>query len=200
MDIVHGRDSTAQIHYRDCTIVAFDDKFGVSEHHIDVIPTEEIVDITCLTEKHIPLIEQLYRIGLHVLQRRNIPYFDERLVSAGYNYPVSVKQLHLHMTLPPYKHSKILQKGRWLTHHKVLHDLKTYGRVRLYSEYDPDASESFEAHQKAMENWKEVKQIMNQNSKNGVQVHSRSDEHESQQQSSSQNNCDNCGPNEPPER
>jgi len=55
-------------------------------------------------------------------------------VTAGYNYPVSVKHLHLHMVLPPFRHAKVFGYPRWHAHQKVIADLKQHGRVVTYAE------------------------------------------------------------------
>jgi len=61
-------------------------------------------------------------------------------VVAGYTYPVSVKQLHLHLVLPPFKHEKVFLYPRWHSHEKVIHELSTYGKVRTYDQF-PDEEE-----------------------------------------------------------
>lgn len=55
-------------------------------------------DITVLNASHIPLLERLYAEGLRELSRRALPFVKEgesieTFLSAGYNYPVSVKHL-----------------------------------------------------------------------------------------------------------
>src|SRR5690606_30515333 len=101
-----------------------------------------IEDITKLTEKHIPLLEDLFRLGIEEFKRRNIKEFEgknlEDLVVAGYNFPVSVKHLHLHLVLPPFKHRKVFQYPRWHSHKKVVSDLKKHGRVITYEEKPND--------------------------------------------------------------
>jgi hypothetical protein len=58
----------------------------------------------------------------------------DEFISAGYNYPVSVKHLHVHMMVPPFKHNKILQYPRWHPHSKVIDDLKRLGKVQIYEQ------------------------------------------------------------------
>lgn len=161
LDLVNGKDIGAKVHYRDDQVLAFDDKFGVSEHHIDVIPTQVIQDITCLTREHIPLLQKLYQTGKQVFADRHPQILQalsasasasatststttttitlDDIIQAGYNFPVSVKHLHLHMLLPPFKHEKVLQYPRWHTHQKVMADLEQYGHVRVFSEH-PDST------------------------------------------------------------
>lgn len=148
-----------------CPWVQFDDKFPVSEHHLDVIPTAVFPDITALDASHVPMLERLYALGRAEFLRRNIAWlpkdgaFDiNELVTSGYNYPVSVKHLHLHMVLPPFKHEKCFQYPRWHSHAKVLRDLRTHGKVQLYSEH-PDDAEGEAEHARAMANWERAKQL-----------------------------------------
>ena len=131
------------MYYRDDKYLVFDDKFGVSKNHLDIIPTQVIADISALTEEHIPMLEQLYALGKAELVRRKVPVLldmgDDALV-AGYNFPVSVKHLHLHMVCGPFSHEKVFQYPRWHPHSKVVSDLKQYGKVRTYAECpDPEA-------------------------------------------------------------
>eukprot|EP00823_Brevimastigomonas_motovehiculus_P003038 TRINITY_DN1825_c0_g1_i3.p1 TRINITY_DN1825_c0_g1~~TRINITY_DN1825_c0_g1_i3.p1 ORF type:complete len:260 (+),score=57.95 TRINITY_DN1825_c0_g1_i3:194-973(+) len=151
--MVQGQDIGAKVHYRDSELIVFDDKYPVSDNHIDVIPTAVYLDISVLTDQHIPLLEKLYEFGKKQFLSRNIPWLKDQniddFISCGYNYPVSVKHLHIHMIIPPFKHNKVLQYPRWHTHKKVLSDLKQYGRVRLYADY-PNAEEGQAEYDRAM--------------------------------------------------
>ncbi len=129
--------------------LVFDDKFGVSDNHLDVIPTEVIEDITFLTAEHIPMLESLYQLAVDEFQRRlkeksngAIQLFTaenmEDYIVSGYNWPVSVKHLHLHVVLPPFTHEKVFQYPRWHSHKKVVADLKKHGRVITYKEQPND--------------------------------------------------------------
>ena len=42
-----------KVHYRDDKYIVFDDKFGVSDNHLDIIPIEVIKDITVLKKEHV---------------------------------------------------------------------------------------------------------------------------------------------------
>ena len=44
----------------------------------------------------------------------------------------------LYQLLPPVKHHKVFQYPRWHSHEKVMHDLKTYSKVRTYDQYPND--------------------------------------------------------------
>jgi hypothetical protein len=46
---------------RDEHIIVFNDKFGVSDVHIDVIPTWVVEDITHLTKDDIPMVKRTCR-------------------------------------------------------------------------------------------------------------------------------------------
>ncbi|KAL9652537.1 hypothetical protein ABK040_000107 [Willaertia magna] len=147
LDIIHGRYTETTVLYRDDEICLFNDKFGVSipNDHIDVIPIEEIEDVLSLTKEHIPLLEKLFDRGIEEFQKRDLSRFDSvegfdlrRDVIAGYNWPVSVKHLHLHMVLPPFKHHKVFQYPRWHSHQKIVNDLKEFGKVQTYQETPND--------------------------------------------------------------
>jgi len=141
--IVNGSDSGTPVLYRDEEMLVFNDKFGVSSNHIDVIPIKVIDDITSLTKDHVGLLERMYECGKKLLMARNIPWLQgqniDDFISAGYNYPVSVKHLHVHLIMPPYTHNKILQYPRWHSHAKVVNDLKTHGAAQLYNKTPNDA-------------------------------------------------------------
>ena len=160
MDIITGVNKDTKILYEDDTVLLFNDKFAVSVHgeHVDVIPRRVIEDITKLTAEDIPLVKKLYEIGLKHLETRG---FCERLgipkeqlpdwVTAGYNYPVSVKHLHLHLVLPPFKHEKVFIYPRWHSHQKVLADLEKHGRVIVYEE-EPNETEGQLVYDRAISN------------------------------------------------
>ena len=68
-----------------------------------------------------------------------------------YNFPVSVKHLHLHMVLPPFAHAKVFQYPRWHSHAKILSDLRTHGKVIPYAD-QPNDEEGKEEYGRAMRN------------------------------------------------
>lgn len=171
MDIIEGRYKETVIHYRDNDFLVFDDKYGVSENHLDVIPTRVIEDITKLTANDIPMLEKMYQLGVNELKRRKIKYYEnlniEDYVLAGYNYPVSVKHLHLHVALPPWFHRKCWATQRFHPHHKVIHDLKKYGKVRLYWDY-PDEEAVKREYERAMKNMDLILEKMSINKSTNV--------------------------------
>ncbi|KAF0976839.1 hypothetical protein FDP41_004134 [Naegleria fowleri] len=145
LDIITGKNKDTPILFRDDSLCLFNDKFGVSVHndHIDIIPIDVYDDVTCLTQEHIPMLEALFKAGVEEFKKRDLSRFGENFnieenVIAGYNYPVSVKHLHLHMVLPPFKHHKVFQYPRWHSHAKIINDLKIYGKVRTYDQYPND--------------------------------------------------------------
>eukprot|EP01116_Phalansterium_solitarium_P008601 TRINITY_DN22538_c0_g1_i1.p1 TRINITY_DN22538_c0_g1~~TRINITY_DN22538_c0_g1_i1.p1 ORF type:complete len:356 (+),score=100.56 TRINITY_DN22538_c0_g1_i1:40-1107(+) len=153
LDLIRGENTGTNVLYRDDGFLVFDDKFGVSDNHLDVIPTVVIDDITSLTAEHIPMLERLYQLGVAEFERRRqartndaVQLYDglefDDYVVAGYNFPVSVKHLHLHIALPPFKHEKVFQYPRWHSHKKVVADLKQHGRVVPYAEQPNDAEGS----------------------------------------------------------
>jgi len=170
LELVKGKDIGTKVHYRDDEIVVFDDKFPVSDNHLDVIPCEVYEDIKCLNKEHIPMLQKLYQRGKDEFLRRRIPWIEaakeedpafeiDQLITAGYNFPVSVKHLHLHMVMPPFKHEKIFQYPRWHNHRKVLHDLESHGHVQLYCD-KPNDEEGHAEYQRAMDNWERSKQLI----------------------------------------
>lgn len=142
LDIIEGRNKGTPLLYKDEKICIFDDKYPVAENHTDVIPIEVIVDITDLTSEHTELLEYMYQKGIEEFKKRNLKKYKEfnieDLVASGFNYPVSVKHLHLHMVLPPYFHKKSFGTSRWHSYEKVIGDLKKYGKVRLYKDYSDE--------------------------------------------------------------
>jgi len=162
LEMVKGVDVGAKVHHRDADILVFDDKFGVSDNHLDVIPTKVFDDITVLTADQIPLLELMYKRGKEEFAKRNIAWLKDQnmddFISAGYNYPVSVKHLHIHMIMPPFKHHKILQYPRWHPHPKVIADLRKYGKVRLYDQH-PDDAAGKATYDQAMDNEKRVLEL-----------------------------------------
>ncbi|KAL0481096.1 histidine triad nucleotide-binding protein [Acrasis kona] len=153
LEMINGRDTGTKVFYRDENFLCFDDKFGCSDNHIDVIPVEVIEDISFLNKSHIPMLEKLYELGQREFKNRNVKLPEgktlEEYTFAGYNHPVSVKHLHLHMVLPPFKHAKVMLYPRWHPHKKVIQDLETHGRVILYSE-KPNEQEGEEDRRTAM--------------------------------------------------
>jgi diadenosine tetraphosphate (Ap4A) HIT family hydrolase len=105
------------------------------------------------------MLERLYELGLKELESRNLELFKDKnlgqYVTAGYNFPVSVKHLHLHFVIPPYKHQKVFQYPRWHSHEKVINDLKTHGKVILYTE-QPNDQEGIEEQRRALRNHNEI--------------------------------------------
>jgi len=156
--MIQGQDIGTKVLYRDKNILIFDDKFGVSDNHICVIPIQVYTDITELNGSHVELLKTLYEAGKKELMSRNIGFLNglssneiDELLSCGYNYPVSVRHLHIHMVLPPFKHNKVLQYPRWHSHAKVINDLKLYGTVRIYKDHPNDA-QGLAEYQRAMNN------------------------------------------------
>lgn len=149
--------------YRDADTVCFNDKFPVSENHLDIIPTEVYADVTVLGKEHIPMLERLYEVGKKEFESRALGWLPkdepiENFITAGYNFPVSVKHLHLHMVLPPFKHEKVFQYPRWHAHTKIVSDLRTHGKVQLYCDQPNDAEGEAE-YQRAMSNSERAKTL-----------------------------------------
>jgi len=171
--LVQGQDIGAVVRFRDASSIVFDDKYPVSANHLDVIPTEVYLDITVLGREHVPMLERLHELALEEFRLRKLPWlpatdpedpakpFDlAGLVTSGYNYPVSVKHLHLHAVLPPFKHEKVFQYPRWHSHAKVLRDLREKGKVQLYVQGNPeDDAEGAAEYQRAMDNSQRAKKM-----------------------------------------
>eukprot|EP01114_Cavostelium_apophysatum_P022094 TRINITY_DN7883_c0_g1_i1.p1 TRINITY_DN7883_c0_g1~~TRINITY_DN7883_c0_g1_i1.p1 ORF type:complete len:276 (-),score=51.20 TRINITY_DN7883_c0_g1_i1:23-850(-) len=124
--------------FRDKDVIVFEDKFSISDYHLDSIPVEVIRDLTLLRREHIPLIEKMYSTGVTSLKKLNHPALKvedfEKIIIAGFNYPVSVYHLHLHLILPPLYHTNAFKHPRWHSYQKVLNDLKDHGKVITYHE------------------------------------------------------------------
>jgi len=170
LDMINGIDTGTKVLFRNDHFVVFDDKFGVSDNHLDVIPTQVIADICALTADHIAMLEELYKLGVDEMQRRLKVKYNKAIqlyegkhledyIVAGYNYPVSVKHLHLHIVLPPFTHEKVFQYPRWHSHKKVLQDLKTHGKVIPYAE-KPNDEEGLGVYNKAIAQSREMLELM----------------------------------------
>jgi hypothetical protein len=87
LELVQGKDIGATVRYRDADTVAFDDKFPVSDNHLDIIPTVVYLDVTVLTKEHIPMLERLYEVGKKEFLSRNIGWLQDQnideLITAG---------------------------------------------------------------------------------------------------------------------
>ncbi|KAL6048403.1 hypothetical protein QOT17_021081 [Balamuthia mandrillaris] len=132
LSILKGHQKNESVHYRDDRICIFDDKFATAKHHVDCIPAEPIVDITQLRRHHIPLLQHMFDKGLEVLRHkwqqdealrfRNLDVNDYLVV--GFNFPVSVRHLHLHMLVLPLRHTDCFKHPRFNPYDKVVADLK----------------------------------------------------------------------------
>ena len=134
--------------------LVLEDKFGTSLNHLDCIPADVYKDITVLTRDHIPMLETLYKLGRDELVSRRVPWIPndrpiDEFITAGFNCPVSVHHLHLHMVLGPYYHRSIFTYPRWHSYAKVINDLKEYGKVRLYHDH-PCPEEGKEVYDRAI--------------------------------------------------
>ena len=145
-DILAGRNVDTKIVYRDEEIAIMNDRFPASLHHIYVVPISKIDDISHLTTKDLALIQSMFNKGVAELKRRNIPgfqnepdhnglNFDDHLI-LGFNYPPSVFYLHLHLIVPPCFNYELFGHPRWHSYNKVLKDLQTLGKVKIYVQGD----------------------------------------------------------------
>eukprot|EP00455_Lapot_gusevi_P017581 TRINITY_DN1943_c0_g1_i1.p1 TRINITY_DN1943_c0_g1~~TRINITY_DN1943_c0_g1_i1.p1 ORF type:complete len:241 (-),score=76.83 TRINITY_DN1943_c0_g1_i1:77-799(-) len=142
LELVQGKDIGTIVHHRCEKYLVFNDKFGVSKYHVDVIPCEVFADVSALNGSHVTMLEEMYQLGLQHMRNQHVDYLQghdlEDVLVAGYNFPVSVKHLHLHMVLPPFTHEKVFQYPRWHSHAKVVRDLREHGRVIPYQEAPND--------------------------------------------------------------
>jgi len=149
LKIINGEKSH-KVLYRDELIVIFEDKFKISDIHLDAIPVDPIVDISHITALHIPLIERLYHKGIEVLNEmvKDIPLYSnkkiEDILITGFNLPVSVQHLHLHLVLPPLYNVNSFKHPRFHPYSKVHQDLLAHGKVVSYhAAPDPVAGELY---------------------------------------------------------
>uniref|UniRef100_A0A6A7G4H4 thiamine phosphate synthase n=1 Tax=Hirondellea gigas TaxID=1518452 RepID=A0A6A7G4H4_9CRUS len=157
--IISGEDSLTEVVYRDSEVIIFNDQFGVSAHHLQSVSTASYSGVTVLTEEHIPLLERFYELGIKELESRNLAEYQSRSIRdhvvAGYNIPGSVEHLHLHLVLPPFHHENVFEYPRWHSHAKVIHDLKTSGRVIPYAEV-PNVDEGRIVYENAIRDHREL--------------------------------------------
>jgi diadenosine tetraphosphate (Ap4A) HIT family hydrolase len=136
LDIIEGRYTETPVLFRNERVLLFDDKYFVSKNHIDVIPVEVIEDIEDLDSSHLELLKEMFQEGLNEFKKRDLQQFKdfklEDLLTCGFNFPVSVKHLHLHMILPPFNHKNCFKTSRWHPYKKVISDLETFGKVKMY--------------------------------------------------------------------
>lgn len=137
LDLINGVNTGTDVLYRDQQYLVFNDKFPAAKHHIDVIPVTVYKDISVLTGNEVPMLVEMYEKGIEIIKKRDIPYLKgtiEEVLVVGYNYPVSITHLHLHLLLPPFNNDNVSDPKRFYTHEKVISDLQTYGKVQLYDE------------------------------------------------------------------
>lgn len=122
-----------EIYYEDEQILIFKDKFPISPYHLICIPKIVIKDIRQLSSHDLNLIIKMYSKGVQTLKEMNIPEFEnknlEEFLTSGFNLPVSVEHLHLHLVLPPFTHTNGFKKPRFHEYQKVIKDLKKFGHV-----------------------------------------------------------------------
>jgi len=156
-NLAQGEDIGCKVSKRTESVVVFHDKFPVSDAHLEIIPTKAITDITELTKADIPMLKGLYSAGLTELKNLDLSRFAGKnlddFVVAGFNYPVSIPHLHLHMVLPPFTHEKVFQYPRWHSFNKVIAELEKYGAVRTYDKHENE-SEWKISYNKALEDHK----------------------------------------------
>jgi len=169
-DLIKGLDTGTNVVFRDSEYLVFDDKFGVSDNHLDIIPIRELESILSLTREDIPMLERMYTLGVNEFARRlrlkynaSIQLYEDvdfrDYVVAGYNLPVSIKHLHLHFVLPPFRHEKVFQYPRWHSHAKVMRDLRKHGRVIPYTE-EPNVTEGEGEYARAIRLSREFEEIL----------------------------------------
>ena len=59
----NGKYKKTKILIRNDKYLLFDDKFGVSDNHVDVIPIVVINDISNLTKDHVNMLNEMYELG-----------------------------------------------------------------------------------------------------------------------------------------
>eukprot|EP01112_Ceratiomyxa_fruticulosa_P022832 TRINITY_DN8494_c0_g1_i1.p1 TRINITY_DN8494_c0_g1~~TRINITY_DN8494_c0_g1_i1.p1 ORF type:complete len:321 (-),score=48.97 TRINITY_DN8494_c0_g1_i1:134-1096(-) len=133
MDIIDGKNEVHEVVFRDSEIVIFKDKFPISKHHFDAVPTSVIPDITHLNSSHVQLLDKLFNQGVKIFEEMEIPLFRNKnirdFVISGFSLPVSVFHLHLHLVLPPLYNLSQFKYPRFHMFNKVKRDLINHGRV-----------------------------------------------------------------------
>lgn len=139
-NIAEGHVTEHRIYCRNEDLVVLGDKFPIADVHLDCIPTTPIEDITNLNTNHINLLRNMYEEGRQVIWQQiqsshllssKIDRMEQidPLIIAGFNLPVSVYHLHLHMIVPPLRHTNSFKFPRWHPYPRVMRDLTKYGRV-----------------------------------------------------------------------
>lgn len=132
INVILGKDIEHKTFYQDDKICIFDDKYPAAQYHLLAVPIEPIIDITCLNRDHLPLLKYLYEKSIETIKSMlisdNIIYKNED-IKAGFNIPVSVDHLHLHIILEPIKIQGGFVPPRFHLFDKVYNDIITHGHV-----------------------------------------------------------------------
>lgn len=148
--IIEGTAEDHEVLRREEECLLFKDKFPVAEVHLQCIPTMlGIEDATFLCppllspDEAISLCERMKAVSMEVLREEASKVLDlrklvhplEHYAVMGFNIPVSVRHLHLHVAFPPlHSVDTTFQYPRFHPFEKVVADIKQHGRVISYFE------------------------------------------------------------------
>jgi diadenosine tetraphosphate (Ap4A) HIT family hydrolase/ribosomal protein L40E len=135
LEVLSGARPDHRIMFRDGEICVFENLFPTADCHLLAIPVSCVPDITHLSAADIPLVERLHREGVRAL--RSICDADEDDIFAGFNVPVSVPHLHMHVAARPTREEGF-RSSRFYPYRDVVRDLEAYGRVVLHEKEGGD--------------------------------------------------------------
>eukprot|EP00741_Cyanophora_paradoxa_P020087 tig00021234_g19388.t1 len=171
----HIDENFQKILARNDELLVLCDLFPMAETHLDVIPVAPLVDLTHLTPAHVPFLERMRDAGVAALRRSGNPYLPlmeaapgglASFITVGFNFPVSVPQLHLHVLLPPLFWRPIFLYPRWHSFEKVVSDLRRHGRVITNQEV-PRPAEVHAEHEACLQTGRALKVILLQHAAAG---------------------------------
>ena len=124
-----------------CLVVQ--DAFPLSVVYLQAIPRQPLADLRALDRRHVELLEEMHaagrraaiaRVAAHPLLSAVASADDvEAAIICGFNFPVAVAHLHLHVVLPPFFHSQHLRTflpPRFQPFDEVLRALREHGSWR----------------------------------------------------------------------
>jgi hypothetical protein len=91
--------------YEDEIMVIFEDKKPDASVHLQAVPRQHIISINYLTKDHLDLIKNMKEKAINYLKDK----YDIKELNMGFHKPpaVSIKHLHMHCIVPPYRLRKI---------------------------------------------------------------------------------------------
>ncbi|KAM7363558.1 aprataxin [Cochliomyia hominivorax] len=115
--------------------VVIKDKYPKAKHHYLVLPREDIPSIFNLNKTHIPLLEELYLLGLNVIEVKQEKLENFKI---GFHSQPSMQRLHLHVIskdfvsdcLKTRKHWNNFNTALFLNYEDLFKQIQEFGQVK----------------------------------------------------------------------